>query len=81
MAWRNLEVGEETWSVSVAAERAAHSDQWGLVLSFRSAGPTPRRFWATTPMKSTSKASLYALAEKLSDRELVDVLNEHLAKR
>lgn len=81
MAWRTIEVGDEQWNVAVAAERAAHSDQWGLVLSFRSGGPTPRRFWATTPMQSTSKASLYSLAEKLSDRELINVLNEHLAKR
>ena len=81
MAWRTIEVGDERWNVSVAAERAAHSDQWGLVLSFRSGGTTPRRFWATTPMQSTSKASLYSLAEKLSDRELINVLNEHLAKR
>ena len=81
MAWRTLEVGDEKWNVSVAAERAAHSDQWGLVLSFRSGGASPRRFWATTPMQCTSKASVYSLAEKLSDRDLIDVLNDHLAKR
>lgn len=81
MAWRMLEVGDETWNVSVAAERAANSDQWGLILSFRAGGATPRRFWATTSMMSSSKASIYSLAEKLSDRELINLLNEHLAKR
>lgn len=81
MAWRVLELGDENWTVSVAAERRANSDQWELVLSFRSSATPPRRFWVATPMQSTSKASLYSLAEKLSDRELLEFLNEHLARR
>lgn len=79
MAWRVLELGDETWNISIAAERRANSDQWGLVLSFRSAGTTPRRFWAPAPIQSTSKATLYALAEKLSDRDLIELMNEHLS--
>ena len=82
MSWRVLEVGDDTWNISVAAERRANSDQWGLVLSFRSSGPTPRRFWAPVEsMQSSSKASCYSQAEKLSDRELVELLNQHLAGR
>jgi hypothetical protein len=81
MAWRVIEVGGEVWNVSIAAERRANSEQWELVLSFRSGGPNPRRFWAPVPMHSTSKAMIYAQAEKLSDRELVELLTEHLARR
>ncbi|MGE0443417.1 MAG: hypothetical protein AB7L66_11770 [Gemmatimonadales bacterium] len=80
MAWRVLEVGDDVWNVSMAAERRANSDQWELVLSFRSSGPTPRRFWAPVDMQSSSKATIYAQAEKLSDRELIELLNDHLAK-
>lgn len=80
MAWRVLETGNETWNISIAAERRANSDQWDLVLSFRSSGPTPRRFWAPVPIQSTSKATLYAQAEKLSDRDLVELINGHSAK-
>lgn len=80
MAWRVLEVGGETWNISMAAERRANSDQWGLVLSFRSGGPSPKRFWAPVAVQSSSKATLYAQAEKLSDRELRDLLAEHQTK-
>ncbi len=80
MAWRVLETGDETWNISIAAERRANSNQWGLVLSFRSAGPTPRRFWAPVPIQSSSKATIYTQAEKLSDRDLVELINEHLAR-
>jgi hypothetical protein len=80
MAWRVLETGDETWNISIAAERRANSNQWGLVLSFRSSGPTPRRFWAPVPIQSTAKATLYTQAEKLSDRDLVDLIKEHLAR-
>ncbi|MBX3146757.1 MAG: hypothetical protein KF785_08285 [Gemmatimonadales bacterium] len=81
MPWRVLEVGDETWNISMAAERRANSEQWGLVLSFRSSGPVPKRFWAPVPMQSTSKATIYAQAEKLSNRELQEVLTEYLARR
>jgi hypothetical protein len=81
MAWRVLELGDDVWNVSVAAERRASSDQWELVLCYRSNGNPPKRFWATTPMQSSSKGSLYSLAEKLSDRELLGYLNEHLSRR
>ena len=80
MAWRVLEVGDEVWNISIAAERRANSEQWGLVLSFRSGGPKPKRFWAPVPMAPSSKATVYAQAEKLSDRELIELLTEHLAR-
>jgi len=81
VAWRVLEVGVEVWKVSMAAERRANSDQWGLVLSFRESSPNPRRFWAPYPIQSTSKAALFSQAEKLADRELLEILNQHLAER
>jgi hypothetical protein len=80
MAWRVLEAGDETWNISIAAERRANSNQWGLVLSFRSNGPSRRRFWAPVPIQSTSKATLYTQAEKLSDRDLLELINEHAAR-
>ena len=80
MAWRVLEVADQTWNISIAAERRANSDQWGLVLSFRSAGTPPTRFWAPVPIQSSSKATLYAQAEKLSDRDLIELVNAHLAR-
>jgi hypothetical protein len=79
MAWRVIEVGEETWNVSIAAERPANSDQWGLVLSFRSSGPAPRRFWIPHPIYANSKAALYSQAEHLSDHELKEIVTERLA--
>jgi hypothetical protein len=79
MPWRVLEVGEETWNVSVAAERRANSDQWALVLSFRSGGTSPRRFWIPHPIYANSKAGLYSQAEQLSDHELREIVTDHLS--
>lgn len=81
MAWRVLEVGAETWNISIAAERRASSDQWELVLSFRSSGPTPQRFWAPVPIQSSSKSAVYSQAEKLSDRELIELMSQHLSRQ
>jgi uncharacterized protein (DUF2249 family) len=77
MAWRVLDIGDEVWNVSIAAERRANSDKWGLVLSFRAEGPSPRRFWASCPIQATSKAAIYNQAETLSDQDLTEILNEH----
>ncbi len=81
MAWRVLDIGSEVWNVSYAAERRANSEQWGLVLSFRSGGPSPRRFWAPYPIHASSKAAIYTQAETISDQELASVLTEHLARQ
>ena len=78
MAWRVLEIGTEVWNVAIAAERRANSDQWGLVLSFRSGGPSPRRFWIPHSITANSKAALYSQAEQLSDHELREIVTEHL---
>jgi hypothetical protein len=80
MAWRVIESGGTAWNVSLAAERPASSDQWGLVLSFRSAGETPKRFWIPHSVRASSKAAVYLQAEKLSDHELTELLNNHLAQ-
>lgn len=80
MPWRQLEIGDQVWNISIAAERQANSDQWGLVLSFRAAGPNPRRFWAPYPVSASSKAAIYSQAETLSDQELATVLTEHLSR-
>ena len=80
MPWRQVEIGDQVWNISIAAERQANSDQWGLVLSFRGAGPNPRRFWAPYPFQASSKAAIYSRAETLSDQELATVLTEHLSR-
>lgn len=80
MAWRTLDIGDEVWNVSIAAERRANSEQWGLVLSFRGTGPSPRRFWAPYPIQASSKAAIYTQAETISNQQLAAVLTEHLAR-
>jgi len=79
MPWRVLDVGNEVWNVSFAAERRANSNQWEMVLSFSSTGPKARRFWAPYPIRATSKAAIYTQAETISDRDLAGALNEYLA--
>lgn len=80
MPWRQVEIGDQVWNISIAAERQANSEHWGLVLSFRGAGPNPRRFWAQYPIRASSKAAIYSQAETLSDQELATVLTEHLSR-
>lgn len=81
MAWRVLEVGDEVWNVSVAAERRANSEQWALVLSFRGSGPNPRRFWAPYPIQASSKAAIYTQAERITDHDLTEILADHLGRQ
>ena len=78
MAWRVLEHDHRRWSVSIAAERRANSPHWTLVLAFRPAEAGQRPLWAAYPLTSSSKAALFAQAEKLSDDELAAILAEHL---
>ena len=78
MAWRVVEHGNRRWSVTIAAERRANSAQWNLVFSFRCASTQRRSFWATYPISSSSKAALFAQAEKLSNEALTALLSEVL---
>jgi hypothetical protein len=78
MAWREVEHGNRRWSVTVAAERRPNSAQWNLVFAFRCASAERQSVWATYPLASSSKAALFAQAEKLSDEALAAVLSEHL---
>jgi hypothetical protein len=78
MAWRVVEHGAQRWQVSVAAERRADSRTWGLILSFRSAEPAHRAFWAEYPLHSPSRAALFAQAEQISDESLAAFLAEHV---
>lgn len=78
MAWRVVDHGDRRWNVTVAAERRANSAQWNLVFSFRCAGTERSSLWASYPMSSSSKAALFAQAEKLSDDALTALLSECL---
>jgi hypothetical protein len=78
MAWRVVEHDDRRWTVSIAAERRANSPHWNLVFSFRPTDVGQRSIWATYPVASSSKAALFAQAEKLSDDALTALLAEHL---
>jgi hypothetical protein len=78
MVWRVVEHGDRRWNVSVAAERRAHAAEWNLVFSFRCTSADGRSFWATYPLSSSSKAALFAQAEKLSNDALTALLAEQL---
>jgi hypothetical protein len=79
MAWRVLEHAGRTWKVSLATERGPSSSQWNLVFSFRSDDPAQRSIWAPYPLSSSSKAALFAKADRLSNKDLQDLLAEKLA--
>ena len=79
MAWRVLEHAGQTWNVSLAAERGPNSSQWNLVFSFRTAEPDRRLIWASYPLTSSSKAALFAQADRLSNRDLQDLLAARLS--
>ena len=78
MVWRVVEQGERRWNVSVAAERRAHSAEWNLVFSFRCTGPPGQSVWVAYPLSSSSKAALFAQAERLSNDALAAALAERL---
>ena len=74
MAWRILEHAGRTWNVSIAAERTPNSSQWSLVFSFRTAEPGQPSIWATYPISSSSKAALFAQADRISNQDLAQLL-------
>jgi hypothetical protein len=78
MTWRVLEHAGQCWNVSIAAERRPDSPGWNLVFSFRGADPGQRSIWAAYPLSSSSKAALFARAERISDRDLVALLASQL---
>lgn len=78
MAWRVVEHGDREWNVSMAAERRPNSPSWNLVFSFRPADVGQRSVWAIYPLSSSSKAALFAQAERLTDDALTALLAEQL---
>jgi hypothetical protein len=79
MAWRVLEHAGQTWNVSLAAEKGPSSSQWNLVVSFRSTNQARRSVWAPYPFSSSSKAALFAQADRLSTKDLQELLAARLA--
>lgn len=81
MTWRVIETGQEVWHVRPAAEMRADQKTWQLTLSFRAAKSErePRQFWASYPLESSSKSSLFQAADRLSTDALKEVLAQHLA--
>jgi hypothetical protein len=78
MAWRVLDHAQRRWNVSIAAERRSNSPQWNLVFSFRPSDPGQRSVWGTYPISSSSKAALFAQAERVSNDDLVTLLAQML---
>lgn len=78
MAWRVLEHAGQTWKVSLATERGPNSSQWNLVFSFRTTNPGQRSVWAPYPLSSSSKAALFAQADRISNKDLVELLAARL---
>jgi hypothetical protein len=79
MAWRVVDAAGEKWTVQPAAERRANAQFWQLILSFRAASAERRAFWATFPIESTSKSSLFYQAERIPDDKLREVITQHIA--
>ncbi len=78
MVWRVVEHDDRQWNVSIAAERRAHSAEWNLVFSFRCASAVGQSVWVTYPLTSSSKAALFAQADKLPNDVLAAALAERL---
>ncbi len=80
MTWRIIDANDEVWFVMAAAERHSDDQQWQLTLRFRCKDRRDRNpFWVQFPLESSSKSSLFALAERIRDDELRQVLAEHRA--
>ena len=79
MAWRVIDTEDEVWHVQAAAERHSDEKLWQLTLSFRCYDGCRKSnaFWAPYPLESGSKSSLFALAERIQDAELREVLAKH----
>lgn len=81
MPWRVIDAEGQRWLVHPAAERRPNVRRWQLMLSFRPVEPHeyPRTLWATYPMESSSKASLFEAADRLTDETLRDILSQHIS--
>ena len=79
MADREVMLGGTRWNVSLLAERLPRAGAWRLVLGFRPPESRRAQVWAAYPREFSSRAALYAKAERLSDQALADVLAERLS--
>ena len=79
MTWRVINANNEVWSVMATAERRYDERQWQLTLRFRCKNNDRNRdaFWVQFPLESGSKSSLFALADRIGDDELRQLLAEH----
>jgi hypothetical protein len=78
MPWRVVEHAGRRWNVSLAAERQPNSPQWSLAFSFRDVEPGRRSIWAPYPLSSSSKAALFAQADRISNQDLIELLAAQL---
>lgn len=81
MAWRVIDAEGQRWHVQPAAERRPNVRMWQLMLSFRreETEEGTATVWASYPMESSSKSSLFKAADRLSDEALREILAERLS--
>jgi hypothetical protein len=78
MPWRVVDHAGQQWNVSIAAERQPNSPQWNLVFSFRGTEPGQRSIWAVHSSSYSSKAALFARADRISNQDLIALLTAQL---
>ena len=79
MAWRVVEHGRPSLERDGRRGAPTPTRRNGIWSSRFGASSTERQsFWATYPLSSSSKAALFAQAEKLSNEALTAFLSEHL---
>lgn len=62
----------------MAAERRPNSPHWNLVFSFRPSDAGQRSVWGAYPLSSSSKAALFAQADRVSNDDLLALLTQLL---
>jgi hypothetical protein len=81
MAWRVIDSDGEIWNVQAAAERRADTHLWQLSVSFRSKDSDREQgaIWASYPLESVSKSTLFQAADRIPDHELKDLLVQQIS--
>ena len=81
MAWRVIDTDGEIWTVQAAAERRADTHLWQLSVSVRSKDSDRRQgaIWASYPLESVSKSTLFQAADRITDDALKDLLVQQIS--
>lgn len=82
MAWRTVTHHGRTWDVRPVTERRSGLADWQLVFGFRPTGDTApgATRWALTAFTGRDTASLYKRADRVTDDDLVALLESVLPR-